>query len=244
MPKNSSSEVNYCEKCGESVNREALYCQRCGEMISRNEAFHRPADHGVEFMSNYLITLISIIQATVFGFLLLVAKDKFSSILAGTYNPLWTPLIVGMFLMITLLWINYIHYASSLRLKPRSSTALISFCFGATQAFAIFSISLQQLAVFYFAMAANALLAILQTFSTFREARLHQEYEENRAYIENNPLSILKWWYATRGLIFIFFGIAALFNLYSLLLAIVFLALCVMSFIFVGRGAKQIASTS
>jgi hypothetical protein len=214
-------------------------------MISRSDASHLLADRMVEFFPTYYITLISIIQVTAFGYLLLVAKDQLSSILAGTYDPLWTVLILGFFIMIAATWMNYTHYGTSLRLRPTSFDALIPFCFGATQALVIFCISLQQLAWFYFAMVANAMVAILQTYFMLREVRSHQEYKENRVFIENFPLSTLTRWYAVRLLIFLFFGIAeALLNLHSLLLAIVYLALCVMSFIFVGRGAKQMTSTS
>jgi hypothetical protein len=196
------SEIKYCEKCGISVNQGALYCQRCGEMISRSEAFHPPTGRAAEFLPTYMVTFISIIQATVFVYLLLVAKDQYSSILAGTYSPFWTVLIVGMFLMIAALWMNYTHYYTSLRLKPTSLDALLPFCFGATQAIAIFSISLQQLSVFYFAMAANAMVAIIQTYVTIRQARLHQEYEENRAFIEyTSKHRMLRRWYAMRLLV-------------------------------------------
>lgn len=208
-----------------------------------------PTDRVAEFFPTYYITLISIIQVTAFGYLLLVAKDQLSSILSGTYDPIWTILIVGFFIMIAATWMNYTHFITVLRLKPTSLDALIPFCFGATQALVIFCIGLQQLAWFYFANIANAVVAITQTYATAREARLHQEYEENRAYVEKmerfGTFSMLRRWYATRLLIFIVFGITeALFNLHSLLLAIVYLALCVMSFVFVGRGAKQIASAS
>jgi hypothetical protein len=215
-------------------------------MISRSEASHTPTDRVAEFFPTYYVTLISIIQVTAFGYLLLVAKDQLSSILAGTYDPIWTFLIVGFFIMIVATWMSYTHYVTSLRLTPSSLDALIPFCFGATQALVIFSISLQQLAWFYFAMVANALVAISQTYVIFREVRLHQEYEEHRVWIEKSgSLSVLPRWYAVRLLIFLSFGVAeALLNLHSLLLAIVFLALCVMSFVFVGRGAKQVTSTS
>ncbi|MGZ8884770.1 MAG: hypothetical protein ACXW0U_07670 [Halobacteriota archaeon] len=215
-------------------------------MVSRSEAAHPPVDRVAEFFPTYYVTLISIIQVTAFGYLLLVAKDQLSSILAGTYDPLWTVLIVGFFIMIVATWMSYTHYVTSLRLKPTSLDALIPFCFGATQALVIFSISLQQLAWFYFAMVANAAVAISQTYVLWREVRLHQEYEEHRVWIEKSrSLSVLPRWYAVRLLIFLSFGVAeALFNLHSLLLAIVYLGLCIMSFVVVGRGAKRMASTS
>ena len=246
MSEHPTSEVDYCEKCGVSVVREALYCRRCGEMISRSEAAHPSVDRVAEFFPTYYVTLISIIQVTAFGYLLLVAKDQLSSILAGTFDPLWTVLIVGFFIMIVATWMNYTHYVTTLRLTPSSLDALIPFCFGATQALVIFTIGLQQLAWFYFAMAANAVVAISQTLVIVREVRLHQEYEEHRVWIEKSKsIFPLPLWFAVRLLLFLFFGVAeALFNLHSLLLAIVYLALCVMSFVVVGRGAKRMASTS
>jgi ribosomal protein L40E len=246
VSKHPPSEISRCEKCGVSVSREALYCQRCGEKILRSQSSHYPADRVADFFPTYYITLISIIQVTAFGYLLLVAKDQLSSILASTYDPLWTVLIVGMFIMIAATWMNYTHYVTSLKLTPSSLDALIPFCFGATQALVIFSISLQQLAWVYFAMAANAMVAISQTYFTVRQVRLHQEYEENRAWVEKSgALSTLKRWFAVRLLIFLFFGIVeALLNLHSLFLAVVYLALCIMSFVFVGFGAKQMTSTS
>ncbi len=214
-------------------------------MTSRDEA---PVDRIVEFYPHYYVTLISIIQVTAFGYLLLVAQEQLSSILSGTYDPLWTILIVGFFIMIVATWMNYTHFVTALRLRPTSLDALIPFCFGATQALVIFCISLQQLAWFYFAMVANALVAITQTYAVMREVRLHQEYVENRVYLQTmerfGTFSKLQRWYALRLLLFIVFGISeALFNLHSLLLAIVYLGLCGMSFVFVGRGAKQIVSS-
>ncbi|MGZ8886302.1 MAG: hypothetical protein ACXW1O_07010 [Halobacteriota archaeon] len=215
-------------------------------MVSRSEAAHPPVDRVAEFFPTYYVTLISIIQVTAFGYLLLVAKDQLSSILAGTYDPLWTVLIVGFFIMIVATWMSYTHYVTSLRLTPSSLDALIPFCFGATQALVIFSISLQQLAWFYFAMVANAMVAISQTYVLKREVGLHQEYEAHRVWIEKSgSLSGLPRWFAVRLLLFLSFGVAeALLNLQSIFLAIVYLALCVASFFFVGIGAKQMTSTS
>lgn len=103
-----------------------------------------PTDRVVVFFPTYYVTLISIIRVTAFGYLLLVAKDQLSAILASTYDPIWAVLIFGFFLMIAATWMNYTHFITLLRLKPTSLDAYIPFCFGATQALVIFCISLQQ----------------------------------------------------------------------------------------------------
>ena len=248
MSEHPPSEVNYCEKCGVSVNPEAKYCQRCGATISRSQASYHPTDRVASFFPTYYVTLISIIQATVFGYLLLTAKDQLSYILAGTFDPIWTVLIVAMFILIVATWMAYSHYVTSFRLVPSSLDALLPFCFGATQALVIFSISLQQLAWFYFAMVPNAMVGFLSAYVLTREVRLNQEYEEHRVVTEKVGSfsgQTLPQWYALRGMIFFSFGVAeVLLNLQSLFLAIVVLGLNVLSFVFVGAGAKRMASRS
>ncbi len=128
----------------------------------------------------YYVTLFSIIQASALGYLLLVVKDQLVSIINSTYEPLWTILIIATFLMIIAIWINYTFPAPAFRRLNTTLDALIPFCFGVAQALAIFSISLQQLAWYYFSFSLLALVGLAQCRNTFREARLDLDIEQNR----------------------------------------------------------------
>lgn len=196
----------------------------------------------MDLYPTYMITLISIIQAAALGYLLLAANDQLSYIIAGTYDPIWTILIVGMFVMIVATWAQYGSMVLVLRLVPSTMDALVPFCLGVTQALAIFSIIHQQIAWFYFAMSLNSIVLLSAYISVFREARLQQDRVENRTLVElaGTYPRTTKLVAVARSVIFFSFGVAeTLLKLNSLYLAIFVLVMNVVLFV----GSQRTTST-
>jgi hypothetical protein len=233
---------NYCPHCGAQADLDAKYCKNCGKLISVSGAPFDPADQVKDFFPTYMVTLISIIQAAALGYLLLAANDQLSYIIAGTYDPIWTILIVGMFIMIVATWFQYSQLVMMLRLVPTTLGALVPFCFGVTQALVIFSIVHQQIAWFYFAMTLNALLGFSSYVVYLREAKLEEDRIENRILLERmgaDPRRI-EFMTVLRSTIFFSFGVAeALFKLESLFFAFVVLALNIIMIASVHRLSKK-----
>jgi hypothetical protein len=158
---------NHCGKCGASAYPGANYCQNCGKSISLSDEPFDIEERLIDIYPTYMVTLISIIQAAALGYLLLAAKDQLSNAVTSAYDPIWTILIIGMFVMIVATWIQYSHAVLTLQLTPTTLGALVPFLFGVTQALAIFSINLQQSALFYFSMSLTPLLGSLHIFPCF-----------------------------------------------------------------------------
>ena len=98
-------------------------------------------------------------------------------------------------------------------------------------------------------MTANALVGLSHNAVAYRNMRLHQEHEVNRAYVEQTgPWSKqrLPQWFAIRSVIFLLFGMAeALFNLQSLFFAVVYLILNAVSLVGVhltGQAMNKVRS--
>jgi hypothetical protein len=233
---------NHCGKCGASAYPGANYCQNCGKSISLSDEPFDIEERLIDIYPTYMVTLISIIQAAALGYLLLAAKDQLSNAVTSAYDPIWTILIIGMFVMIVATWIQYSHAVLTLQLTPTTLGALVPFLFGVTQALAIFSINLQQSALFYFSMSFNALVGLSSYISMFREARLHQDRAANRLFLERAgtyPRNIERTTVA-RFAIFLSFGVTeALFKLNSLYLAIVVLVMNVMMLVVIHRNMNR-----
>ena len=234
--------LNYCGKCGASAYPNANYCQNCGTSISRRGAPFDTKERLIDIYPTYMVTLISIIQAAALGYLLLAAKDQLSYAITGAFDPIWTLLIVGMFLMIVATWMQYSQAVLTLQLTPTTLGSLVPFCFGVTQALAIFSINLQQSDLFYFSMSLNALVGLSSYISMFREVRLHQDRPANKLFLDRAgtyPRNIERTTVA-RFVIFVSFGVTeALFKLNSLFLALFVLAMNVMMLVVIHRNMNR-----
>ncbi len=234
---------DYCEKCGAWVHPDATFCRNCGTSISLSDPVVDHQNRVMDLYPTYMITLTSIIQAAALGYLLLAVQGQLSYIITGGYDSLWTVLIFAMFLIIVATWVQYGSAVLAARLIPTTVDALIPFCFGVTQAFVIFSISMHQLAWFYFAFAANAIVGSSAYLWMSRQYQVYDYRAENRIAFENAKPFIenARRFSSVRVVIFFSFGVTeALLRLNSLLLAIVLLAMNVLQLILVDQNTKRL----
>jgi hypothetical protein len=98
-----------------------------------------------------------------------------SDITRGTFDPIWTILIAGMFFIIMSIWITYTRLTSVMRVIPETMDGVIPFFFGLSEAISIFLLTLHELAWFYLSMSACAGIAIVQYIHSFRQIRLHPQ---------------------------------------------------------------------
>ena len=245
MPESSNKTVKYCKNCGAPVNCEVYTCPVCG-LSQNNPIFNANSptyfDRLLDYMPTYYVTLVSIIQSIALGLLFAALFNELSNIARGTFDPIWTILIFGVFFIIMSIWITYTRLTSAMRIIPQTMDGVIPFFFGLTEAIPIFFISLHELAWFYLSLPACAFVAIVQYIHSFRQARLLPE--KNREFLEKmapwEPKAIQMA--VIRASIFIFFGlIEAFFLLNSLYLAIIFLFLNVFLIIFLDRSLKVLS---
>ncbi len=147
-----------------------------------------------------------------------------------------------MFIMIIATWVQYTRPIIIARLLPSTIDAAIPFFFGVTQALIIFSITLQQVAWFYFAFSLNALVGFASFVSTVRELKQHEDRIENKFILARARPSIRMntRMIVLRSVIFFSFGmIETLFKLQSLFLAVVVLAMNIVMIIAVHRSTEQ-----
>jgi hypothetical protein len=199
-------------------------------------------DRLLDYMPTYYVTLVSIIQSIALGLLFAALFNEVSGITRGTFDPIWTILIIGTFFIIISIWITYTRTVPAMRVIPQTLDAIIPFFFGLTQALAIFCISLHEIAWFYFSLSSCAGVAILQYIHSFRQARFH--YENNREFLEKmGPWDRKAIMMAViRGSIFIVFGLSEAFlKLKSLYFAIFFLLINVLLIIFLHRSFKELS---
>jgi len=262
-------EANYCSACGtgipragETRERNARMDNDVGSRILRleskldeikhllsqdnrisNKESPTYIDRLLDYMPTYYVTLVSIIQSIALGLLFAALFNEVSGITRGTFDPIWTILIIGTFFLIISIWITYTRTVPAMRVIPQTLDAIVPFFFGLTQALAIFCISLHEIAWFYFSLSSCAVVAILQYIHSFRQARLH--YEKNREFLEKmgpwDRKAILMA--VIRGSIFIIFGLSeAFFELKSLYFAIFFLLINVLLIMFLHRSFKMLSN--
>ena len=245
MPESANETVKYCRNCGATINCGVSSCPVCGltqnnPMLNTNSTMY--IDRLLDYMPTYYVTLVSIIQSIALGLLFAALFNELSGITRGTFDPIWTLLILGVFFIIMSIWITYTRLSSAMRVIPQTLDGVIPFFFGLTEAIPIFCISLHELAWFYVSLSACAFVAIVQYIHSFRQVRKHPE--KNREFLEKMAPWELKAviMAGIRGLIFIFFGlIEAFFLLNSLFLAIIFLFLNVLLIIFLHRSLQVLS---
>jgi hypothetical protein len=111
-----------------------------------------------------------------------------------------------------------------MQLVSTAVDALIPFCFGATQALVIFSISMRELAWLYFAFPANALVGSSSYMWMVHQLPFYDYRAENRIAFESAKPFVYRArrFAVAQAVIFFSFGVTeALLGLNSLLLAIV-----------------------
>jgi hypothetical protein len=200
-------------------------------------------DRLLDYMPTYYVTLVSIIQSIALGLLFAALFNELSGITRGTFDPIWTILILGTFFLIISIWITYTRTVPAMRVIPQTLDAIVPFFFGLTQALAIFCISLHEIAWFYFSLSSCAVVAILQYIHSFRQARLH--YEKNREFLEKmGPWDRKAIMMAViRGSIFIIFGLSEAFlKLKSLYFALFFLLINILLIMFLHRSFKTLSN--
>jgi hypothetical protein len=199
-------------------------------------------DRLLDYMPTYYVTLVSVIQVIALGLLFASIFEEMSGLSRGTFDPIWSILILAMLLIIISIWITYTRLTSVMRVVPQTMDGIIPFFFGLAEAIPIFCITLHVVAWFYLSLSACAMVAIVQYIHSFRQARLHPEL--NREFLEKMgswaPKAILMS--VIRFFLWIGFGFVEVFRLLnSLYLAIIFLFLNVVLIIFLHRSLKALA---
>lgn len=238
-----------CENCGVSVYPDAKYCQNCGALVLLTGTPHviskvPPSiiDKLIDFNPTYYVTFISIIQSAALGFLLLALLDQLSSIIKGIFDPIWIILISSLFFFIAAIWIAYTRQIVVFNLVPQTLDGLIPFCFGVTQALAVFSINLQELSWFYFSLSSIAVVGFIQYVHLFREARIHNERNKDALDLLGDWDRKAKLMAVLRALIFFTFGVLeALLDLHSFYLAIITLVLNALVIFIIHRSLKKLS---
>lgn len=233
MREQSPGTLHCCENCGISIYPDAKYCQNCGALLSPTripDAISKIptpiVDKLIDYNPTYYVTFISIIQSAALGFLLLALLDQLSSISKGIFDPIWIILISSLFFFIAAIWIAYTRQIIVFSLAPQTLDGLIPFCFGLTQALAVFSINLHELSWFYFSLSSIAIVGFIQYMHLFREARIHYERNKDALELFGDWERKAKLMAVLRALIFFAFGaLEAFLDLHSLYLAIITLVL-------------------
>lgn len=196
----------------------------------------------IEYMPTYYVTFISIIQSAALGLLLLAILDQLTTVSKGTFEPLWTVLTIGLFFFIVAIWMTYTRSVAVFVLVPQTLDAIIPFCFAVTQALAVFSINLHEVAWFYYSLCSIAVVGYVQYYHTFHQARLH--LDKNRAVLQllGNWDQKARLMAVVRGLTFLSFGVAeSILHLESLYLALITLIYNVLLIVFLHRGFKVLS---
>jgi len=205
-------------------------------MPRRAPAHHDHIERALDDFPTYHITFFSIIQSVVLGYLLLTIKDELAYALAGgSPNPVWISLTLAAFLMIIAFWQEYIVGSIVFRWAPGLPDAMIPVLFGLTESLVVFSISFQQIVLYYFSLSSVCVVAVLQYVNLIRESSWH--FEKNRAALE-----LSKELYRTNEIWMLVYAVAAFFfgmseviwRLNSLYLAI-FIVLCLVAWLIRGH---------
>jgi hypothetical protein len=173
MPEHSpEATVTYCRNCEATVPLDANYCQNCGKTVSADVAHRDHVDRVIEFFPTFYITFMSIIQAAALGYLLISIKSSVATMLTeGVYNPVIIVQIVATFVLIVMVWQEYMIGISTYRWVPKTPDAIIPFLFALSQGFLIYSIDFQNSAWWFFSGSLVCLVGFLSFFNMYRQAR-------------------------------------------------------------------------
>jgi hypothetical protein len=235
-----SKGINYNSRISDLDSKSDEIISQNNRLLTKESPMY--IDRLLDYMPTYYVTLVSIIQSIALGLLFAALFTELSGIFRGTFDPIWTILIMGTFFIIMSIWITYTRTVPAMRVIPQTLDGIIPFFFGLTEALVIFCISFHEIAWFYLSLSFLAVVAIIQYIHSFRQARLH--YEKNREFLEKmgswDRKAILMA--AVRGSIFFVFGIAEAFFLQnSLYIAIIFLFMNVVLIIFLDQSFKELS---
>jgi hypothetical protein len=211
-------------------------------MLNKNSSTY--IDRLLDYYPTNYVTLLSIIQSIALGVLFAALFNEVSGISRGVFDPVWTILIAGTFLVIISIWITYTRLIPAMWIIPQTLDGVIPFFFGLTEVLTIFCISLHEIAWFYFSFSTVALVAIIQYIHSFRQARLHSEknrewFLERMGAWERTAIRMS----AARGFIFILFGLLETFlGLKSLYFALFFLLINVLLILFLHRSFRPLSA--
>ncbi len=191
------------------------------DSIENDEITH--VDQNIKWFPSIYATLITIVQSIALGYLFLAIKDQLGTYLThGTYNPIWSMLIIAIFLWIVSVFSVGVLTRRALRYVPDERDILIPFLFGLTEALAIFSISFQKFSWYYFSIGLFWLVGFFSFFHMFRESKLL--YEKNRVVLDHFSTTIRNGQRLSILFAILFFSFSmseTLWNLNSLYFAIV-----------------------
>jgi hypothetical protein len=243
MPKSLTGADASCKNCGMRVSPDARYCQNCGSPIraAGTPRYSSLRDRLIDYYPTYYVTFAGIIQSLIFGFLLLAILDQMSEFNNGTFDPIWLILIFALMFFMISIWISYTRLVAVFQVVPQTLDGIIPFCFGLTQALAVFSINLKELSWYYFSLSFIAVVGLIQWAHAFHQIRL--QHERNRVLLEafGNWDRRAKRMAVIRGPIFVAFGVSeSLFHFHSLPLAVITLVMNALLLVFLHTSFKKI----
>ena len=130
----------------------------------------------INFFPSYYTTLISIVQATSFAYLLFVLSK---TLLKGTDLNLFHALLLMTFLVIIQVWYEYMMGSAALRWLPSFCDSLIPFLLGLTQFSLIFSIESEKNDWWYFSVSSLCIVSLIAYHNMYRGARQLKDNKTN-----------------------------------------------------------------
>jgi len=183
------------------------------------------------YSSGYL-TLVSIIQAIIFGYFIVTLGENFTDI-----TPLKALISLSTFLVIIIIWNEYMIGSTTLRYIPRLTESSLPFLVGFTEFLIIFHI-FSVLHLWFYSLAASTFVGFFSYLNVFSSAMKDPENGPIFQRLGNWPTMTEMFCYIST-IIFIIFGVIS--YIYSLRINVHYLLVCIvilMQVAFFYRGIK------
>jgi hypothetical protein len=183
------------------------------------------------YSSGYL-TLVSIIQAIIFGYFIVTLGDHFTDI-----TPLNALISLSTFLVIIIIWNEYMIGSTTLRYIPRLTDSSLPFLIGLTEFLIIYHV-FSVLHLWFYSLAASTFVGFFSYLNVFSSAMKDPENEPIFQRLGNWPTMTEMFCYIST-IIFIIFGVIS--YIYSLRINVHYLLVCItisMQVAFFYRGVK------
>jgi len=182
--------------------------------------------------SNGYLTLVSIIQAIIFGYYIVTLGNHFANI-----TPLNALISISTFLVIIIVWNEYMIGSTTLRYIPRLTDSSLPFIIGLTE-FLIIHHIFSVLHLWFYSLAASTFVGFFSYLNVFSSAMKDPENESIFQRLRNWPTMTEMFCYVST-IIFIIFGVIS--YIYSLRINVHYLLVYItisMQVAFFYRGIK------
>lgn len=183
------------------------------------------------YSSGYL-TLVSIIQAIIFGYFIVTIGENFTDI-----TPLRALISLSTFLVIIIVWNECMIGSTTLRYIPRLTDSSLPFLIGLTEFLIIYHI-FSVLHLWFYSIAASTFVGFFSYLNIFSSAMKDPANRSIFQSLGNWPTMTEMFCYIST-IIFIFFGVIS--YIYSLRMNVHYLFVCItisMQVVFFYRGIK------